>query len=167
MNPRDIAGECQKKKKKKLRLISWWRVTYLREHFLLSIFVECKNSVGWRWSMFFLVTSWRWRASNSSSWQWRERSGSLTHCVTCMTRSPSHRLSSSATPRERWGCILFCYDLLFSWKKCFDITSSPDDLFYTHTHTRTEKKGNGYLWMFLFLVGFFFFFFFSQYVLQI
>ena len=50
------------------------------------------------------VMSWRWRASSSSSWQWRERSGSSTHCATCTIHSPSLRLSSSATPRERSAC---------------------------------------------------------------
>ena len=54
--------------------------------------------------LLFSVMSWRWRASSSSLWQWRERSGSSTHCATCTIRSPSLRLSSSATPRERSEC---------------------------------------------------------------
>ena len=47
------------------------------------------------------VMSWLSRGLNSSSLPWRERSGSLTLCVICTTRWPSHRPSSSVTPRER------------------------------------------------------------------
>lgn len=47
------------------------------------------------------VMSWLWRELNSSLLPWRERSGSLTHCVTFTTHSPSHKPSSSVTRRER------------------------------------------------------------------
>lgn len=52
------------------------------------------------------VMNWHWRGSSSSSWPSSERSGSLTRCVTCTTRWPSHRPSSSATPNARSGSTI-------------------------------------------------------------
>ena len=71
--------------------------------------------------------SWRWRASSSSSCRSSARSGSLTHCVTSTTRSPSHRPSSFATPRGRsvWAGraahvhTVACSDLLVSYQLVF------------------------------------------------
>ena len=50
------------------------------------------------------VMNWLLKASSSSLWLWNEKSGSLTPCVTSTTRWPSHRLSSSVTPRGR--CVI-------------------------------------------------------------
>lgn len=49
------------------------------------------------------VMSWPLKESSSFSWLWRGRNGSSTPCAISTTRSPSPRLSSSVTPRERYG----------------------------------------------------------------
>lgn len=72
----------------------------------LSLYHQSKAQFHWLLCMHRLCASLLLctrRASSSSSWQLSGRSGSLTRCATCTTRSPSHRQSSSATPRERWG----------------------------------------------------------------
>ncbi len=61
------------------------------------------------------------RASSSSLWRWSARSGSLTRCATCTTRSPSRRPSSSATPSARRAIVVpLCRQVLgdmqiFQW----------------------------------------------------
>lgn len=51
--------------------------------------------------LFVIVMSWHWKASNNSLWLWNVKNGSLTPSVICMTPLPSHKLSFSATQKER------------------------------------------------------------------
>ena len=51
--------------------------------------------------LFVIVMSWLWKASNSSLWLWNVKNGSLIPSVICMIPLPSHKLSFSATQKER------------------------------------------------------------------
>lgn len=69
----------------------------LEVSFFLSQFVRGNVITTGFYSVSFSIC----RASNNSLLLLRERSGSLIHCVICMTPSLSPKLLFSATPRER------------------------------------------------------------------
>ena len=85
--------------------------------------------------LFVIVMSWHWKASNNSLWLWNVKNGSLTPSVICMTPLPSHKLSFSATQKERLvhSCIpkdLYAIFLLVCNASYIHLWNSEEIIFY-------------------------------------
>ena len=87
--------------------------------------------------LFVIVMSWLWKASNSSLWLWNVKNGSLTPSVICMTPLPSHKLSFSATQKERLvhSCIpkdLYAIFLLVCKPSYIHLWNSEEIIFFPY-----------------------------------
>lgn len=87
--------------------------------------------------LFVIVMSWHWKASNNSLWLWNVKNGSLTPSVICMTPLPSHKLSFSATQKERLvhSCIpkdLYAIFLLVCKPSYIYLWNSEEIIFFPY-----------------------------------